>query len=89
MMAITMNQEIPITQQQKATVLHSRMRAGTQIRKESIYKMDLTLNNGPQETETLESTVEPEPLQQKFDVVKLYLDRVRAVQKQLELRQGF
>ena len=48
--------------------------------------MDLTPNNGPQETETLESTVEPEPLQQKFDVVKLYLDRVRAVQKQLELR---
>ena len=48
--------------------------------------MDRTPNNGPQETETLESTVEPEPLQQKFDVVKLYLDRVRAVEKQLELR---
>ncbi len=46
MMAITMNQEIPITQQQKETV-HSRKKAGTKIRKESIYKMDRTPNNGP------------------------------------------
>lgn len=47
MMAITMNQEIPITQQQKATAIHSRKRAGTQIRKESIYKMDRTPNDKP------------------------------------------